>query len=112
MYYYRGDYIVGSGMHDDRRMLFDLANEALQSLVVAESSRGGCASSLRQWVVDSTGVARGKKLVDDVWQQVSASISIEHVITLPRKKERKKKANDCSFDLFLFRIMWNFRCKL
>ncbi|KAG0516340.1 hypothetical protein BDA96_10G353600 [Sorghum bicolor] len=72
MYYYRGDYIVGSGMHDDRRMLFDLANEALQSLVVAESSRGGCASSLRQWVVDSTGVARGKKLVDDVWQQVQA----------------------------------------
>jgi len=51
-------------------MLFDLANEALQSLVV-ESSRGG-SSPLRQWVVDSTGVARGKKLVDEVWQQVSA----------------------------------------
>ena len=80
MYYYRGDYIVGGGRYDgtaggttaatDHRMLFDLANEALQSLVV-ESSRGG-SSSLRQWVVDSTGVARGKKLVDEVWQQVSA----------------------------------------
>lgn len=73
MYYYRGDYIAGGGcMYDDHRMLFDLSNEALQSLV---SSRGG-GSSLRQWVVDSTGVARGKKLVHDVWRQVSASISI------------------------------------
>ncbi|CAD6335287.1 unnamed protein product [Miscanthus lutarioriparius] len=70
MYYYRGDCIVGGGMYDDHRMLFDLANEALQSLVV-ESSKAG-SSSLRQWVVDSTGVAPGKKLVDDVWQKVQA----------------------------------------
>jgi hypothetical protein len=71
MYYYRGDYIIGGGMYDgtDHRMLFDLANEALQSLVV-ESSKAG-SSSLRRWVVDCTGVARGKKLVDEVWQQVS-----------------------------------------
>lgn len=67
---------VGGGMHDgtaDHRM-FDLANEALQSMVV-ESSRCGSLSSLRRWVVDSTHggvVSRGKKLVDDVWQQFSA----------------------------------------
>lgn len=121
MYYYRGDYIGGGGMCDDEtdggataatdhRMLFDLANEALQSLVV-ESSRGG-SSSLRQWVVDSTGVARGKKLVDDVWQQVSASIGLhwnlhEHVLTLPRKK---KQMASCSFVCLLQMI--EFRCKL
>jgi hypothetical protein len=68
MYYYRGGYIGGGDMYDDHRMLFDLANEALQSLVV-ESSKAG-SSSLRQWVVDSTAVARGKKLIDEVWQQV------------------------------------------
>ncbi|XP_062229890.1 uncharacterized protein LOC133927441 [Phragmites australis] len=50
----------------DHRVLFDLANEALQSLV--ETAKTG--SSLRQWVIDSTGVSRGRKLVDEVWQQV------------------------------------------
>ncbi|KAL6603349.1 hypothetical protein ACP70R_043710 [Stipagrostis hirtigluma subsp. patula] len=50
----------------DHRMLFDLVNEALQRLV----ERVKTGSSLRRWVIDSTGVSRGRKLVDDVWQQV------------------------------------------
>ncbi|KAL6873969.1 hypothetical protein ACP4OV_014051 [Aristida adscensionis] len=78
IYYYR-DMDMGHdiGMYNDtgvlgnptdHRMLFDLANEALQCLV--ETAKTG--SSLRQWVIDSTGVSRGRKLVDDVWQQVQA----------------------------------------
>ena len=103
MYYYRGDYIVGGGRYDgtaggttaatDHRMLFDLANEALQSLVV-ESSKAG-SSSLRQWVVDSTGVAPGKKLVDDVWQKVSDLHWNLHAGTTCSNFTHKKK--DCSF---------------
>jgi hypothetical protein len=52
----------------DRRMLFDLANEALQALVHGTKT----GSSLGQWVV-SVSVSRGRKLVDDVWQQVICS---------------------------------------
>ncbi|CAM0150789.1 unnamed protein product [Urochloa decumbens] len=74
IYYYRGNYCddaigmySGSGGNAmDHRMLFDLANEALQSLVQAAKT----GSSLQQWVIDSTGVSRGRRLVDDVWQQV------------------------------------------
>ncbi|OEL35623.1 hypothetical protein BAE44_0003356 [Dichanthelium oligosanthes] len=74
IYYYRGKYCDdGIGMYNeaggtatDHRMLFDLANEALQSLV--QGAKTG--SSLRQWVIDSTGVSRGRRLVDDVWQQM------------------------------------------
>ncbi|KAF8659488.1 hypothetical protein HU200_058430 [Digitaria exilis] len=76
IYYYRGKYCddaIGvcnddaGGNAADHRMLFDLANEALQSLVM-QGAKVGC--SLRQWVIDSTGVSRGRRLVDDVWQQV------------------------------------------
>ncbi|KAF8666308.1 hypothetical protein HU200_053667 [Digitaria exilis] len=76
IYYYRGKYCddaIGvcnddaGGNAADHRMLFDLANEALQSLVV-QGAKVGC--SLRQWVIDSTGGSRGRRLVDDVWQQV------------------------------------------
>ncbi|KAK8456248.1 hypothetical protein SEVIR_4G299900v4 [Setaria viridis] len=74
IYYYRGKYCddaIGTyndagGNATDHRMLFDLANEALQSLV--QGAKTG--SSLRQWIIDSTGVSRGRRLVDDVWQQV------------------------------------------
>ncbi|CAL5040748.1 unnamed protein product [Urochloa decumbens] len=74
IYYYRGKYCDDAiGMYSgtggnatDHRMLFDLANEALQSLV--QGAKTG--SSLQQWVIDSTGVSRGRRLVDDVWQQV------------------------------------------
>ncbi|TVU07540.1 hypothetical protein EJB05_40900, partial [Eragrostis curvula] len=74
IYYYRdknADHDIGlcnnSGVNvTDHRMLFDLANEALHILVQG----GKTGSSLRQWVIDSTGVSRGRKLVDDVWQQV------------------------------------------
>ncbi|CAL5050270.1 unnamed protein product [Urochloa decumbens] len=74
IYYYRGNYCDDAiGMYSgtggnaaDHRMLFDLANEALQSLVQAAKP----GSSLQQWVIDSTGVSRGRRLVDDVWQQV------------------------------------------
>ncbi|CAN6200436.1 unnamed protein product [Urochloa humidicola] len=74
IYYYRGEYCDDAiGMYSgtvgnatDHRMLFDLANEALQSLV--QGAKTG--SSLQQWVIDSTGVSRGRRLVDDVWQQV------------------------------------------
>ncbi|CAN6173691.1 unnamed protein product [Urochloa humidicola] len=76
IYYYRGKYCDDAiGMYSgtggnatDHRMLFDLANEALQSLV--QGAKTG--SSLQQWVIDSTGVSRGRRLVDDVWQQVQA----------------------------------------
>ncbi|CAN6215538.1 unnamed protein product [Urochloa humidicola] len=76
IYYYRGKYCDDAiGMYSgtggnatDHRMLFDLANEALQSLV--QGAKAG--SSLHQWVIDSTGVSRGRRLVDDVWQQVQA----------------------------------------
>lgn len=76
IYYYRdksgGDQDAGlsnnsGGNAADHRMLFDLANEALQMLV--QGARSG--SSLCQWVIDSTGVSQGRKLVDDIWQQVS-----------------------------------------
>ncbi|KAF0902183.1 hypothetical protein E2562_014431 [Oryza meyeriana var. granulata] len=53
---------------DHHRMLFDLANEALE--ILAGSVKPG--SSLRRWVVDSTGVSPGRKLLDDVWHQVQA----------------------------------------
>ncbi|PAN22242.2 hypothetical protein PAHAL_4G005700 [Panicum hallii] len=74
IYYYRGKYCDdgiamysdAGGNATDHRMLFDLANEALQSLV--QGAKTG--SSLRQWVIDSTGVSRGMRLVDDVWQRV------------------------------------------
>ncbi|XP_039807385.1 uncharacterized protein LOC120671173 [Panicum virgatum] len=68
IYYYRGIglYSDAGGNATDHRMLFDLANEALLSLV--QGARTG--SSLRQWVIDSTGASRGRRLVDDVWQQV------------------------------------------
>ncbi|KAK3131329.1 hypothetical protein QOZ80_6BG0505040 [Eleusine coracana subsp. coracana] len=77
IYYYRdksgGDHDIGmysnsGGNAMDHRMLFDLANEALQILVQGAKS----GSSLWQWVIDNTGVSRGRKLVDDVWQQVQA----------------------------------------
>ncbi|CAN6181639.1 unnamed protein product [Urochloa humidicola] len=76
VYYYRGKYCDDAiGMYSgtggdatDHRMLFDLANEALQSLV--QGAKTG--SSLQQWVIDSTGVSRGRRLVDDVWHQVQA----------------------------------------
>ena len=69
MYYYSciGMYSDAGGNATDHRMLFDLANEALLSLV--QGARTG--SSLRQWVIDSTGASRGRRLVHDVWQQVS-----------------------------------------
>ena len=69
IYYYRGIGLYSdAGVNaTDHRMLFDLANEALLSLV--QGARTG--SSLRQWVIDSTGASRGRRLVDDVWQQVS-----------------------------------------
>jgi hypothetical protein len=78
IYYYRGKYCddaigsddAGGGSATDHRMLFDLANEALQSLV-QQGAKTTCSSSLRQWILDSTGVSRGKRLVDDVWQQVT-----------------------------------------
>ncbi|CAN6206605.1 unnamed protein product [Urochloa humidicola] len=74
IYYYRGEYCDDAiGMYSDtggnardHRMLFDLANEALQSLV--QGAKTG--SPLQKWVIDSTGVSRGRRLVDDVWQQV------------------------------------------
>ncbi|GJM97382.1 hypothetical protein PR202_ga14305 [Eleusine coracana subsp. coracana] len=71
IYYYRdksgGDHDIGmysnsGGNAMDHRMLFDLANEALQILVQGAKS----GSSLWQWVIDNTGVSRGRKLVDDV----------------------------------------------
>ncbi|KAK3134624.1 hypothetical protein QOZ80_6AG0551450 [Eleusine coracana subsp. coracana] len=80
IYYYRdksgGDHDIGmynnsGGNAMDHRMLFDLANEALQILVQGAKS----GSSLWQWVIDNTGVSRGRKLVDDVWQQVEGIVS-------------------------------------
>uniref|UniRef100_J3MHU4 DUF4378 domain-containing protein n=2 Tax=Oryza brachyantha TaxID=4533 RepID=J3MHU4_ORYBR len=54
-------------MEGHHRMLFDLANEALE-MVVGSVKPGW---SLRRWVVDSTG-ARERKLLDDVWHQVQS----------------------------------------
>uniref|UniRef100_A0A0D3GL27 DUF4378 domain-containing protein n=1 Tax=Oryza barthii TaxID=65489 RepID=A0A0D3GL27_9ORYZ len=53
----------------DHRMLFDLANEALEITMMGSTKTG---SSLWRWVVDSTGVSPGRKLLDDVWQQVQS----------------------------------------
>uniref|UniRef100_A0A0E0LFX1 DUF4378 domain-containing protein n=1 Tax=Oryza punctata TaxID=4537 RepID=A0A0E0LFX1_ORYPU len=53
----------------DHRLLFDLANEALEIIMMGSAKPG---SSLRRWVVDSTGVSPGKKLLDDVWLQVQS----------------------------------------
>jgi hypothetical protein len=71
---------VGDGSLD-HRMLFDLANEALQMLVHGAKT----GSSLGQWVTDSTGVSmsRGRKLVDDVWQQVNQEVCSTLFITMP-----------------------------
>uniref|UniRef100_A0A0D9WUC8 DUF4378 domain-containing protein n=1 Tax=Leersia perrieri TaxID=77586 RepID=A0A0D9WUC8_9ORYZ len=49
----------------DRRLLFDLANEALEILFTSVKP----GSSLRRWIVDSTGVSPP---VNDVWQQVQS----------------------------------------
>uniref|UniRef100_A0A0E0Q2W4 DUF4378 domain-containing protein n=1 Tax=Oryza rufipogon TaxID=4529 RepID=A0A0E0Q2W4_ORYRU len=53
----------------DHRMLFDLANEALEITMMGSTKTG---SSLWRWVVDSTGVSPGRKLLVDVWQQVQS----------------------------------------
>ncbi|CAM0908576.1 unnamed protein product [Alopecurus aequalis] len=65
------------GAADWRRLLFDLANEALHVLQAGPSS-----SSLRRWFVDSgNGVLsssrprlRGRELEDDVWRQVARAM--------------------------------------
>ncbi|KAJ1260845.1 hypothetical protein BS78_10G263800 [Paspalum vaginatum] len=59
----------------DHRMLFDLANEALQ--ILEQRSSRPASSSLCQWVLIDTTTAgssssRGRELEDDVWHQVQA----------------------------------------
>ncbi|KAF2928605.1 hypothetical protein DAI22_06g291300 [Oryza sativa Japonica Group] len=73
----------------DHRMLFDLANEALEITMMGSTKTG---SSLWRWVVDSTGVSPGRKLLVDVWQQVQSvrnpPVLHEDSYVLGRKLER------------------------
>ncbi|KAL5225163.1 hypothetical protein ABZP36_011802 [Zizania latifolia] len=75
----------------DHRMLFDLANEALEILLTSVKP----GSSLGRWVVDSTGMSRGRKLVDDVWQQVGNRVVSE---------SQARLLGNVSIDLFLLQV--------
>lgn len=54
----------------DRKMLFDLVNEALQSVI---DNPRNCNSTLRRWMILERALApRGKELLSDLWCQIRA----------------------------------------
>nr|CAD1830640.1 unnamed protein product [Ananas comosus var. bracteatus] len=51
----------------DHKMLFDLVNEALQSVI---DNPRNCNSTLRRWILERAHAPRGKELLSDLWCQI------------------------------------------
>jgi hypothetical protein len=75
------------GWHDRRRLLFDLANEALQVIQAGPSSS---SPSLSRWLIErgsdvssSRLRSRGMELEDDVWRRVARAMMADDVAPAP-----------------------------